>query len=117
MNDIKVIKNQYGYYELLNKPSDVELERYYKNVYYQESKSSYSKSYDEKEIQYFINKYAQKYNVLLEHNILSNGNRAFLDVGCVGDWTFLTQRDGMLLASIILNTGALLTIKKCFHLL
>ncbi|GGH33063.1 class I SAM-dependent methyltransferase [Paenibacillus segetis] len=86
MNDTKVTINQYGYYELINKPDDLELESYYKNIYYQESRSSYSKSYVEEEIQYFKNKYEQKYSILLEHNIHSCDTRGFLDIGCGEGW-------------------------------
>ncbi|MNB88212.1 putative S-adenosylmethionine-dependent methyltransferase [compost metagenome] len=86
MNGSKVTINQYGFYELLNKPDDLELESYYKDVYYQESRSSYSNSYAEDEIQYFKNKYEQKYSILLEHNILSCDTRRFLDIGCGEGW-------------------------------
>ncbi|MNW45224.1 bifunctional 3-demethylubiquinone-9 3-methyltransferase/ 2-octaprenyl-6-hydroxy phenol methylase [compost metagenome] len=86
MSDTKVINNQYGFFELLNQPTDIELENYYKDIYYQESKGSYSKSYEVDEIEYFNNKYEQKYSILVEHNILSCDTREFLDIGCGEGW-------------------------------
>ncbi|MNB88557.1 putative S-adenosylmethionine-dependent methyltransferase [compost metagenome] len=86
MDDSRVTINRYGFYELINKPDDLELDSYYKNIYYQESRGSYSKSYDEEEIHYFKNKYEQRYSLLIEHNIFSCDTRRFLDIGCGEGW-------------------------------
>ncbi len=40
-----VVKNKYGYYELIDKPNLQEIESYYKKEYYQKPKESYKKRY------------------------------------------------------------------------
>lgn len=85
LND-KVLKNIYGFFELSDKPSETELQDYYKNKYYQESKSTYSRSYSNEEIIYFNNKLEQKYQILIEQGILDATNKRFLDIGCGEGW-------------------------------
>jgi len=75
-----VIKNKYGFYELLNKPSPQELDIYYSEKYYQDSKSStYEHKYSSQEIQYKFNKILQK-NLLIKE-IIGAESGLFLDVG------------------------------------
>jgi len=57
----KWIKNDYGFIELLNKPTQQELDIYYSKKYYQESLSNtYALKYSSSESQYIINKIHQK---------------------------------------------------------
>jgi len=62
-----VIKNKYGFFELLNKPTSRELDIYYSEKYYQDSKSStYDLQYSDQEIQYIFNKILQKNLIMKE---------------------------------------------------
>jgi 2-polyprenyl-3-methyl-5-hydroxy-6-metoxy-1,4-benzoquinol methylase len=75
-----IIKNKYGFYELLNKPSTQELDIYYSEKYYQDSKSStYEHKYSNQEIQYKFKKILQK-NLLIKE-IIGSESGLFLDVG------------------------------------
>jgi SAM-dependent methyltransferase len=75
-----IIKNKYGFFELLNKPTRQELEKHYSEKYYQESSSgSYDLKYSDQEIQYFNNKIHQK--ILAIQDILVKRPGRFLDVG------------------------------------
>lgn len=70
----------YGYYEITPKPTEEELRDYYEKKYYQDEHASYAKSYEERELQYFKNKIAQKNFVVQQ--ILGDGSKHLLDVGC-----------------------------------
>lgn len=76
-----VKKNKYGYYELINKPSENELKEYYKMKYYQEEKSTYQLFYSEEEIKYTLNKIDQKFHALKKF-LPSKEKFELLDVGC-----------------------------------
>ena len=76
----KWIKNDYGFIELLNKPTQQELDIYYSKKYYQESLSNtYALKYSSSESQYIINKIHQK-NLVIEEMTLNKPGK-FLDVG------------------------------------
>jgi 2-polyprenyl-3-methyl-5-hydroxy-6-metoxy-1,4-benzoquinol methylase len=82
--------NKYGFYELKKKPDDKELEKYYREKYFQENKGPYQSSYSEKELLLIQNKIEQKYFVINEifskKNIPLN-NLKFLDIGCGEGWS------------------------------
>lgn len=82
-----VVKNKYGYYELIDKPNLQEIESYYKNEYYQIPKGSYQKKYSVEEIEYINNKLRQKY--IIANSILNPEaiNKKFLDIGCGEGWS------------------------------
>jgi SAM-dependent methyltransferase len=84
MNDtLAVALNEYGFYELAQKPSNEELKEYYAKKYYQDNKGSYEMEYTPEELLYFRNKIEQKYLVLkklLPHKNGSTGS--LLDIGC-----------------------------------
>jgi len=83
--DKRVKKNQFGFYEIINKPTPEELKRYYAEKYYQEASGGYEKSYSENEILYFKNKLSQKYIVINE--LLSGiSPKTFLDIGAGEGW-------------------------------
>ncbi|OFX21059.1 MAG: hypothetical protein A2033_10565 [Bacteroidetes bacterium GWA2_31_9] len=87
MNSL-VEKNKYGFYEVINKPSEKELNEYYSKKYYQNNAGSYEKQYTKEEIEYFNNKIEEKYfviNKLLK--LLSNSTFSILDIGCGEGWT------------------------------
>lgn len=81
----KVKQTKYGYYELKDKPSIEEIQKYYQDMYYQEEKGSYTKTYTDDEIKYFKNRIEQKY-MLVEKYIEVKGNQKYLDVGCGEGW-------------------------------
>ena len=77
-----VVLTSYGYYESKNKPTQLELDTYYSNKYYQDNKGSYHNVYSDEELIYINNKIEQKYFVI-ESRLKPNGDkRSFLDVGC-----------------------------------
>ena len=76
----KWIKNEYGFIELLDKPTQKELDLYYSNKYYQDGLSStYGLKYESQESQYIFNKIHQKNLLIEEISLIKQGN--FLDVG------------------------------------
>src|SRR3989344_957479 len=82
-----VRKNKLGYYKLINKPSQSELEKYYRSKYYQQSKGSYQNKYSPAEITFFKNKLEQKYQII--QNLFGKIRPAslkFLDIGCGEGW-------------------------------
>ncbi|WP_339210976.1 class I SAM-dependent methyltransferase [Aeribacillus sp. FSL K6-8210] len=81
----KVVLNKYGFYELKNKPNPSELEQYYSKMYYQESNSTYRKSYSDEEIKYFYNKIEQKH-IVVQKLLNKKEVLRFLDVGCGEGW-------------------------------
>ncbi len=74
-----IIKNEYGFFEIKNKPSKKELQEYYAQKYYQEEKGCYESSYDKSEVQYFLNKIEQRYQIFKTISNIEIGN--LLDVG------------------------------------
>ena len=82
-----VIINEFGFWELLNKPSPEELEAYYSKSYYQKSmSSSYESTYSSLEIEHRTNLIQQKYAVL-KHLIPNSVSKCrLLDVGCGEGW-------------------------------
>lgn len=84
----QVVKNRYGYYELANKPSQAELDDYYRNKYYQDSRGSYEHSYGDEELLYSTNKLEQK-KLILDELLTADDTsaRRMLDIGCGEGWT------------------------------
>ena len=74
-----IVKNEYGFFEIKNKPSKKELQEYYANKYYQEAQGSYELSYDKAEIKYLLNKIEQKHVVAKTISNIETGS--LLDVG------------------------------------
>lgn len=78
----KVIKNEYGFYELKQKPSEEEQKRIFENEYYQEGQSSYEVTYPDDAIKYFMNKAEQK-EIAIRRIIGSSKEKLkILDIGC-----------------------------------
>jgi SAM-dependent methyltransferase len=61
IEEARIKKNKFGYYEVENKPSAEALASYYAEKYYQQDKGSYSSRYDEIERKYIFNKIRQKF--------------------------------------------------------
>ncbi|NSL89780.1 class I SAM-dependent methyltransferase [Chitinophaga sp. Mgbs1] len=76
-----ITKNQYGFIELKEKPTNDELRNYYNTKYYQENKSSYQHIYEEEELKYIRNKIEQKF-VAFKEQLVPKPQYSILDVGC-----------------------------------
>lgn len=83
----KVFLNEYGFYELKNKPTLEERKNEFENEYYQQSMASYQNEYSEKELKMFHNSIKRK-EMLINNSLEKVGNiknekdRRILDVGC-----------------------------------
>ncbi len=83
----EVKSNSFGFYELIDKPSEKELDDYCSKHYYQDTMGAYSAQYSSTEVTYLYNKIAQKYGVLQEFmDINANQQPSLLDVGCGEGW-------------------------------
>lgn len=82
----KIVKNPLGYYEVIPKPSEKELQSYYHDKYYQDNKI-YDNKYTEKEIKYFKNRNQQKQYVLKNYSGFNYNAGTLLDIGCGEGWT------------------------------
>ena len=89
MLDSRVQKNRFGYFEVIDKPSQEHLKRYYSEKFYQLSTSkSYQQIYTDAETQYTKNKLEQKYIAATPYLTTPAGNQEkyFLDVGAGEGW-------------------------------
>ena len=80
--DSRIKKHPWGYWEVTEKPTLDDLQRYYEDKYFQEGRGSYELEYTDEELQYFRAKIEQRLAVI-NHNKphLSKGG-TMLDVGC-----------------------------------
>ncbi len=85
-NQVKVKKNK-EYYQLSPKPSERMLKDYYENIYFQQLKGSYEKSYSKDELLYFHNNnsiISTCLNKIFNEDIK---NKSLLDLGSGEGWT------------------------------
>jgi len=76
-------KHPLGFWEIADKPTPAELQRYYAEKYYQEAKGSYEVEYSKAELAYFRAKIEQRYAVVNRYRSISDGEvGTMLDVGC-----------------------------------
>lgn len=80
--DPRLKKHPLGYWEIENKPSSDELQKYYAEKYYQEGKGSYELAYSQEELSYFSAKLEQRFAVLQRHLKPVGRESRILDVGC-----------------------------------
>ncbi|WP_020395562.1 class I SAM-dependent methyltransferase [Thiolinea disciformis] len=80
----KLKKNELGFWEVSQKPSQQELTDYYAKKYYQDALGSYQHTYSTDELALFNAKLEQKYLIIKEKIKTSNKQQAtrLLDVGC-----------------------------------
>ncbi|MGV8952325.1 MAG: class I SAM-dependent methyltransferase [Cypionkella sp.] len=74
-----LVRNELGYWEVAQKPTEEGLQSYYASKYYQEGKGSYDIEYSAAEIDYFKAKIEQRWNVLKP---VFDKPGSMLDVGC-----------------------------------
>lgn len=82
----EVSLTKYGYYELKNKPSKKELEKYYSEKYYQDSKGAYQKSYSKEEQEFILNKSKRKHCIINKSIPNNKKEKTLLDIGCGEGW-------------------------------
>jgi SAM-dependent methyltransferase len=82
----KVIKNHYGYYEVVNKPSKESLQKYYKDTYYQAEQGHYSRQYSKDEIAYFQTISREMFFNVSKLRGAQHRSGRMLDVGCGEGW-------------------------------
>lgn len=90
----EVRKSEYGYFELIEKPTPDVLKAYYAEKYYQDAGGSYEASYSDAEKSYFKNKIAQK--LLAASRFISlptDRPPRFLDVGAGEGWALAYFQD------------------------
>jgi SAM-dependent methyltransferase len=73
-------KHDWGFYEVIEKPSPDELQKYYAEKYYQENKGTYQVSYSQEERRYFNVKLDQKLEKI--KSIRGGVPGKMLDIGC-----------------------------------
>ncbi|MGV6861920.1 MAG: class I SAM-dependent methyltransferase [Putridiphycobacter sp.] len=81
----EIIKTEFGFFTLKNKPTEIELKEYYENKYFQDSKGAYEIDYSVEEIKYFKNKLKEKY-FIIEELTVNTQNKRFIDIGCGEGW-------------------------------
>lgn len=80
-----VKKNAYGFYQLDPIPTLEELEKHYRETYYQKTQSdTYSQEYEPEELEYIQGSLEEKEYLLKK--FLRDDQRTFLDIGCGEGW-------------------------------
>lgn len=77
----KVRKNEYGFYELKNKPTAKEQEENFVEEYYQKEEGGHEKVYPSEALEFFENKASQR-EYVIRKIIGSNRKLKVLDIGC-----------------------------------
>ena len=78
-----VRKTEYGFYEIIEKLSQAELEKYYADQFYQDCVSvTYAKEYSDDELKYFHNKDRESSEVIKRYFNSNLVGKKFIDIGC-----------------------------------
>lgn len=78
-----VRKTEYGYCEIIDKPSQADLSKYYADKYYQDSISkSYAKEYSADETKHINNKDRESVEIIKKYFDSNLAGKKFLDIGC-----------------------------------
>ncbi len=82
--DKRLVKNPVGFWEISDKPTSEELQKYYADKYYQEGKGSYELQYSKDELTYFQAKLEQRLAILQRQvpQFCGETKGSILDVGC-----------------------------------
>lgn len=90
----EVKKSEYGYFELVERPTPEALQAYYAEKYYQDAEGSYEVAYSEAEKAYFRNKIAQKLLAAKRYiSLPTDRPPRFLDVGAGEGWALAYFKD------------------------
>jgi 2-polyprenyl-3-methyl-5-hydroxy-6-metoxy-1,4-benzoquinol methylase len=82
----EVILNQWGYYEIADKPTEAELAEFYAQRYYQQGAGQYQRRYSEAEQQWITHRLESKYQLAMSHLAMVAPPRRFLDIGAGEGW-------------------------------
>ena len=86
--------NEFGFYEIKDKPTPAELSDYYARRYYQENLTTYQPEYPAEELEHIEGKLRLRHWVL-EQLRDTHGPGSFLDIGCGEGWALeYFQRQG-----------------------
>ena len=91
INDLRLKKHNFGFYEIVDKPTQEELNAYYAEKYYQEAKGSYEHTYEPDELEYLKLKIKQRAYVV--QNLTGKTEGFLLDVGCGEGFTLKHYAD------------------------
>lgn len=87
--------NEFGFYEIKDKPTPDELREYYARRYYQENLTTYQASYPPEELEHIEGKLRLRHWVLEQLRQPGNSHGSFLDIGCGEGWALAYfQRQG-----------------------
>ncbi len=86
MTTIPKTKKIREYRQLSSKPTQIVLKKYYQNIYFQQSKGSYSKKYSDEEIKYFHNNLRMIECSIIKILKSELTGKTFLDLGCGEGW-------------------------------
>ena len=78
--------NEYGFYEVIEKPSPAELSDYYARRYYQEGLTTYQAAYPPEELEHIEGKLRLRHWVLEQLRGAAAPAPSFLDIGCGEGW-------------------------------
>ena len=78
--------NEYGFYEVIEKPSPAELSDYYAKRYYQEGLTTYQAAYPPEELAHIEGKLRLRHWVLEQLRGSAAPTPSFLDIGCGEGW-------------------------------
>ncbi|GAB2872923.1 class I SAM-dependent methyltransferase [Hymenobacter ruber] len=88
-------QNEFGFYEIKNKPTPEELRDYYARRYYQENLTTYQPEYPAEELEHIEGKLRLRHWVLEQLRGTASGAGSFLDIGCGEGWALdYFQRQG-----------------------
>ncbi|MBH8571233.1 class I SAM-dependent methyltransferase [Microvirga sp. STS02] len=88
-------QNEFGFYEIKNKPTPEELRDYYAKRYYQENLTTYQPVYPAEELEHIEGKLRLRHWVLEQLRGAASGAGSFLDIGCGEGWALdYFQRQG-----------------------
>lgn len=84
----RVIVNNYGFYELKNKPEIGQVNEYYEKEYYQKESALYLKKYTERQIEEIRNEVEMMFQPIASRfDIFSNRKCSLLELACGEGWT------------------------------
>ena len=78
--DSRLRKNEFGFWEIIDKPSPEEVQKYYADKYFQEARGGFEVSYTTEELNYFRFRWEVKKNII--ERIRGKKKGSMLDVGC-----------------------------------
>ncbi|MBL9133887.1 MAG: class I SAM-dependent methyltransferase [Verrucomicrobiaceae bacterium] len=80
--ELQLVRNPHGYYEAAQKPTREELEKYYRDLYYQTEEGSYMLEYSPEEMAYIRGQVALRHRLIAQRGWIGEGPKSLLDVGC-----------------------------------